>query len=209
MLSLNLSAHRQIEIRIAEASHLITQSPKNSNLYLQRGELYREHNQFILAEGDYQKAYELGVDKYTMLFYKALLWRERNNLTRAIKLFQQVVENSTKNTIKLMAYVNLAEILQAEKKWLIAAKYYQKAIDSGKKHSSILYLATAQAYKKAGKGYFDNAIEVLKLAISYNKGVISLYNLAIEIETQRNNLKQVDWWKNKLLKIYPNYEKDN
>lgn len=52
-------AHREIEAGLSRLNPLIEASPQNAGLYLERGELYAQHEDWVQAEANYLRAAEL------------------------------------------------------------------------------------------------------------------------------------------------------
>lgn len=69
LLSSSINAHGDLSIRINEKTKEISKSPNNPELYLQRGFLYKQHNEFTKALKDYLKSEELGL-KSKLLYYR-------------------------------------------------------------------------------------------------------------------------------------------
>ncbi len=200
----NVVPHPDLLLRIEQLTQILEKKPKAKQLYLQRGDLYRQHHQFVLAAKDYHKALQNGVDKNDVLLHQALLQRDKNKTLLAEKMLSQVSKQShNKNTI-FMALVNLAEMQQQQKNWLVAAQYYEKAIKIEPKSVS-LYLAAVENYQKAGKSHNAKSITLLEQAINYNKGVIALYTTIIKLERSNKHKQRAEYWLAQLHKIYPNY----
>ena len=69
-------AHGDVHERIAAVNERIAQDTNNATLYIQRGELHREHQDWPAATADYDRAAQLDLKLSRVDFYRARLFAD-------------------------------------------------------------------------------------------------------------------------------------
>ena len=79
-------AHQQISLKLEQLNVEITEHPNDADLYVQRGELYRQNREWALAETDFRKAVDLTPDNPDLDFHLGRLWFEAGRPESALWL---------------------------------------------------------------------------------------------------------------------------
>ncbi|HUR56366.1 MAG TPA: tetratricopeptide repeat protein [Opitutaceae bacterium] len=81
--ALPLRAHQEIEDALARLNAAITAAPDDAELYLTRGELYAQHEEFLTAEANYLRAAELSPRLPRLALAQGRLALAQQHLTEA------------------------------------------------------------------------------------------------------------------------------
>eukprot|EP01089_Gocevia_fonbrunei_P002130 TRINITY_DN1211_c0_g1_i2.p1 TRINITY_DN1211_c0_g1~~TRINITY_DN1211_c0_g1_i2.p1 ORF type:complete len:364 (-),score=36.25 TRINITY_DN1211_c0_g1_i2:25-1116(-) len=122
-LSLQLFAHGDLSMRIAEKTVAISEEPNNAALYFERGLLYQQHMEYDSALEDYHKSQALGnTDKavYYSIAEVHFLTEDYNEALKSISSYLDL-DNKDVRAKKLEAQILFQ--LQAYKKSLEAYRY--------------------------------------------------------------------------------------
>ncbi len=102
-------AHGELLIRIAATTKKIEAATNNTaQLYLERGELHREHRDWAAAEADYARATQLDPKFAAVDFCRAKMLDDAGQLQAARAMFSKVISNSPANG---EAFVGRARVL--------------------------------------------------------------------------------------------------
>src|SRR5688572_6444711 len=102
-------AHGELDLRIADVTRQIKATTNASaQLYLQRGELHREHRDWPAAEADYARAAQLDPSLTTVDLCRAHLLAESGQLEAARAMFGKVLARSPNEGV---AFVGRARTL--------------------------------------------------------------------------------------------------
>ncbi|MBA2480512.1 MAG: hypothetical protein H0V44_07605, partial [Planctomycetes bacterium] len=80
-------AHTELEVRIAEATAAIDAHPEDATLYLQRGDLYRQHACWDDALADFERARRLAPDLAVVDLDRALTLSDAGRDADALAAF--------------------------------------------------------------------------------------------------------------------------
>ncbi len=155
----------------------ITQNPKNPDLYIKRGELYRENREWSQALTDYKRAAKLDPELAVVDFCKGRLYLDQGSPELAKDPLDHFLE----------ANPDHAEALQTRARVLVklgspleAVKDFSRALNMDMRPE--LYLERAQALLSVGPDYATEALAGLDEGIRNLGPVVTLELAAIDLE---------------------------
>ena len=123
--SLVVSAHGDIHERINKLTAQIKEQPNNPELYLKRGQLYYQHQEYGNAEKDYLKVQQLAPDSAEVYYWKAVLYLDMERIDDGIVAAETCLKQRPNDVKALRTYAKL--LLQANRP-ADAVKPFQKLI---------------------------------------------------------------------------------
>lgn len=163
-------AHGAVHDQIAFVSSLLANNPLAAELYIKRGELYREDRAWQAAIDDFKRAAELAPEDGRADFHLGRALLEQGKPRDAIEALERAL---AKNPARTGAYIVRARAKVAEGDYLAAAEDYNLVITRLEHPRPELFLERARAYKAAGTPYFTTALEGL------NEGIAMLGDLPV------------------------------
>jgi len=174
-------AHGDLHGQIQEVTRRIGLEPRNAELYLGRGELYRAHQDFDAAQADYDRAFALDPKLDVIDFVRGRLFLEANwPLSARIALDRFLARHS--NNVE--ALVARARTLVKLENRLAAAEDYTKAIQFTTESRPELYLERAQALAGEGGPHTKEAVQGLDEGIKKLGPLVTLQLGALDLEVQ-------------------------
>lgn len=175
-------AHGELPLRIAAVTRQIAVATNHwASLYLQRGELYREHQDWAAAKSDYDRAAQLdahlGVD-----FYRARMLFEAGETTAARAIFDQVLADFPAHG---EALVGRARVLLGLRERTAAIADFQRGLTLLTKPEPEYFLELAQALADEGKA--DDALHCLDDGIKKLGSLVALQSGALDLELAQKN----------------------
>ncbi len=181
VLSVPLFAHEGLHDQIVEMTKRIQADPANAALHLQRGELYRLHQQFELASRDYDRAAALDPHLHSVDLGRGLLWMAAGRTSDAIGALQRYVAAEPNDPEGRTA---LARALVRAGRSSEAAIEYTAALRNVPDPD--IGIERAQAFLAAGKA--EEALRGLDELLTRLGPVVTLQLTAIDIEVHRENM---------------------
>lgn len=179
--TLRLEGHGETQIQIAALTKRIAAATDNTApLYLQRGELYREHQDWVAAEADYAQAAKLDPGLVAVDLCRAGMLADAGQLEAAQALFDQVIIRSPNYG---EAFLGRARLLVKRGKQQASVPDFLRALDLLKFPEPDHFLETAQALMSQGKR--DEALATLDVGIRKGGPIPSLQTYAIDLELER------------------------
>jgi tetratricopeptide (TPR) repeat protein len=182
-----LRAHGELLIRIAAVTKQIEHATNDisgrqlAQLHLDRGELYRQDQNWAAAEADYARATQLNPE-LPVAFYRAKLLTDAGRLEAARALFNQVIARSPTNG---EAFLGRARVLAALGRRPEAIADYQRGLELLASPGPEVFLELAQTLKAAGRT--GEALDTLDAGLRNAGPVIALQTEALDLETGRKN----------------------
>ena len=186
LCTLLLLPHGDLSIRIAEKTAAIKKQPNNWLLYMQRGELYAQHEQPDSALIDYQVAIENGFDSSTVFVLKAevhLALKQIDNGLKAVSRFLKMEPDHLKGI-----HVR-AQIYEAKNELDKAIRDFKYVIVNSETARPQDYVELSNLYLKRDSTDFKNAIEVLSRGRKKLGNIISLEMRLYDMEKGRGNFE--------------------
>jgi tetratricopeptide (TPR) repeat protein len=172
-------AHDEPYHRINEITIKIESNPRNPDLYIERGELYRLTSQLDLALSDFDRLSLLDPDNETVNYHCGRLLFEAGQYQAARIALDQFVSVYPDQLQGLMVR---ARVLRKLKQPLLAVQDYSYALSLVSYPAPVLIVEQAEALVEVGEPFVDLAIQSLNEAIQKHGPLILLESCAIELE---------------------------
>jgi tetratricopeptide (TPR) repeat protein len=186
ILPLRLFAHGDLHEQILAVTEQIAKDPKNSELYLKRGELHRMHQEWDLAQADYDHAVALNPSLAVIDFTRGRMFLEANWPHSAKICLDRFL---LKHTNHVEGFIARARTLVKLEKPLDAARDFTTAIRYAPSGRPELYIERAEALASAGDKHYAEALCGLDEGIERLGPLVTIQLHAIELELKR---KQFD-----------------
>jgi len=187
VFSSSASGHAGVDDEIQRVTRLIRQDPSKPQLYLQRGDLYRIHQDWNLALADFQKAKQLDATAAAVELGLGRTRLEQGSPQQALAHLDHALALQPGN---VRALVTRAKAWRALDNPLAAAADYHRVIEhfpvSGKALPEY-YLECARAYAAAGDAYIGEALHCLDEGLQVLGKLQTLALYAVELETRRGD----------------------
>jgi predicted Zn-dependent protease len=181
VLTAPLFAHEGLHSQIVELTERIRADPANAALHLQRGELYRLHEQFELAARDYDRAATLDPQLHSIDLGRGRLWTASGRTSDAIGALQRYVAAEPDDP---EGHIALARALVSAGQAFEGALEYTATL-RGVPDPDIA-IERAQALLAAGRA--DEALRGLDEILARLGPVVTLQLTAIDVEVHRGDL---------------------
>lgn len=179
----SVSAHGELLIRIGEATKKIEAATNHlATLYLQRGELYREDQNWAEAEADYSRAAQQDPKLEAGDFCRAKLLDDSGQLEASRDMFNKVIARSPKNG---EAFIGRARVLVKLNEPQPATADFQEGLKLLTNPKSEYFLELAQILMTQNKT--DEALHTLDSGIKKFGPIVPLQLYALELELARKN----------------------
>lgn len=137
--------HQEGTQRIDAINHALNQSPPSHQLYISRGDLFRQNNHFEAAEKDFQQAVQLGASPLAFAYHhQSQYLRQQNRIDEAktmlIKAVNQLPDHHHEHELLAMAHLSLAEIYANQQMAPQAAHHIKQVIVTSSTAAPGLYL---------------------------------------------------------------------
>ena len=180
--SQSVQAHGELLIRIADATRQIEAATNRAELYLARGELYREDQNWAAAEADYARAAQLDPRLAAVDFCRAKMLADAGRLQPARALFDKVVARSPDNGGALIGRARVLVRLDQRK---LAIADFQRALKLLPAPEPECFLELAQAL--VVEQQLAAALRGLDDGIGRLGPIVTLQAYAVELELERKN----------------------
>lgn len=173
-------AHADLEEQIAAITVRLSQHPANSaDLYLQRGDLHRQHAEFDDARADFAKAEELKPGWDAVAIERARTFSDEGKFADALTLTDTLLQKEPRHVEALILHARaLVKLGKAD----AAVTDYTTALSQIARPSPDLYLERAAAQATSGK--VDDAIRGLDDGLAKLGPIPSLQLPVIDYERQ-------------------------
>ena len=182
-----LLAHMDLSEEIAAISMRILANPDATQLYLQRGDLYRIDAHWREALADFDRAQQLEPNDVLAQLGMGRTWLDQGNYTLALEHLNRALARQPDN---VRARIARAKAWRQAGEPLSAAADYEIAINTFVKPHDPLpdyYLERARALEAAGAGYVHVALAALDAGIIRLGNIRVLQDYAIELERKRGD----------------------
>jgi tetratricopeptide (TPR) repeat protein len=184
-------AHGDLHERIELISKLIAASPDDYTLYLKRGDLHRQHQEWSLAVADFEQAQRLAPRQVDVDYYLGLTWLEADDPARAIAFLSRYVAAHPDQAQALLARARTRVALGA---YTAAAGDYSRVIDLAEQPTPDLYTAKAAALLAAGDSQLDAAMDAIRQGVRRIGPIVSLIEYAVTVETAHRRYDKALAW---------------
>ncbi len=168
-------AHGAFHEQIEAVNKAIAQAPRNSALYVKRGEMYRMHGDWVTAESDFDRALVLDPNAAEAILGRARMAADRGGLMQASTLLGEYLVARPKSEV---GFALRADVLNRLGKWKESAADYEVAIRLSTEPTVDYYLGKAEALSKMGND--GAAIEAIDSGISRLGALVTLDQWAVD-----------------------------
>ncbi|MCF8277031.1 MAG: hypothetical protein K9J17_09865 [Flavobacteriales bacterium] len=184
--ALLLLPHGDLSVRIAEKTAAIKAEPTNWLLYMQRGELYAQHEQPDSALLDYHFAIENGFDSSTVFVLKAEAHLTLNQVDAGLRSVSQFLKMEPDH---LKGIHVRAQLFEAKNELDKAIEDFEYVIRRSENARPQDYVELSDLYLKLDSSDFKNAIDVLNRGREKLGNIVSLEMKLYDIEKGRGNFE--------------------
>ena len=177
MMPLSARAHGDLHERIANVTSEIGHNPTNARLFLVRGELQREHEDWPAAEADFARAEKLDPQLAAADLCRARLLTDSGKLAAARAKFDQYLVRCPKDGPALVARARL--LVRLGERNLAAADFTRALALIGEPQPEF-FLERAQA--QVADGQVDAALRGLDEGMKVLGPIVTLQLYAIDLE---------------------------
>ncbi len=165
-------AHGDLDKRIKKASKEIKENPNDPALYLKRGELYFQHEEYKKSIDDYKMCVKLDMDSNLLNFRFAQSYEKKNAHKKALRHLDKILKTESEH-VKAWRLKGL--VLYKEKKFCDAATCYENVLTFAKESFTENYLDASKAWEHCKKkGQAQNATEVIQRGLE-NLGTLNVF----------------------------------
>lgn len=204
----------QIAFAMEEYRRMLDLYPKSYDVHLGLAELYEKIDEIDRAKVQYIMAIRLGQKHRTEAYTKlARLYCKENKYNIAADILEEIKDTTLRDAVEKIGhvyfnwgeYLKPSDKLEAMRKYKEARKYYAKASkkDEKKVLKNIIQLYADISDELILSKQFEEAIEVLKLSLDYEKNAIAHYKLARIYEEKGKDDKALDEYSD-AFKLDPN-----
>lgn len=175
--------HGETLIQIAAVTRqLETATTNRAELFLRRGELYREHGAWESAEADYARAKELAPEMVAVDVARAGMLADSGDVVKSRELFDAIIARVDDNGEAFLGRARV-KVLQGEKKEALAD--YRRALQLLQMPEPETYVEISQALKEGG--FAKEALAALDRGINRYGPIPPLEKPAVELEVEAKN----------------------
>ena len=175
-------AHGALDERIKAVAAQIERATNNAQLYLQRGELHREHQDWNAAQSDYDRAEKLDVRLIRLNFFRARMFNDMGDATKGLGLLNNYLAANTNDSEALILRARLRAKL-GEGQGAVAD--FSHAIQLSREPQPEIFLERAELQVIAGG--MDEVLSGLDEGIVKLGSVMALQTRALDVELSRTN----------------------
>ena len=183
---LRVAAHGDLHEQIRAVTEQIAKDPKNSELFLKRGELHRAHQEWDDAQADYDHALALNPGLTVIDFTRGRMFLEANWPHSAKICLDRFLR---KHTNHVEGFTARARALVKLERPLDAARDFTTAIRFAPTGRPELYIERSQALASAGDKHYEEALRGLDEGVARLGPLVTIQLHAIDLELKR---KQFD-----------------
>ena len=175
-------AHGDFHLRIGTMMEHISRETNNAHLYLQRGELYRLHQDWQAAEADYDRAAQLDPKLGAVDFCRGKMLADSGQLPQAKVMFDRYLAGNPQDGQALVARARVFAKLGQNK---TAVTDFTKAISLLAEPQPEFFLERSQALAADGK--VEEALRGLDEGVKRLGPIVTLQLAAIDLNVERKH----------------------
>ena len=175
-------AHGDLDLRIAAATKAITAATNDAALYLARGELHREHKDWLAAAADFDTAQRLSPSLPNIDFLRGRLLADADRLEEARATLNRHLQRQPQDGL---AFIERARVMARQNLRTNAVADFSRGIQLVSEPQPEFYIERAQVFLADQKD--EEALRSLDEGIKRIGPVITLQTLALELELKRKH----------------------
>jgi tetratricopeptide (TPR) repeat protein len=170
-------AHEGLQEQIEQLTQRIQRDPRSADLYVKRGELYRQLRQWTNAQSDYDRAQQLDPASSEIVFYRGRTWLEAGKPSNARTALDAYLKLKPDH---IEALLNRARTLEQLRDFRASAADYSRAIALTQRPTPDQYIERSRV--QVAGGAFQEALAGIDEGIGRLGSLVTLQSSAIEIE---------------------------
>jgi tetratricopeptide (TPR) repeat protein len=179
-------SHADLEIQIERLSVELLQEPRNTELLLKRGDLYRRHADWSASEQDFKTLRSISADHPLVDLVEGRLLLDSGKLEEGRVMLSRFIESSPG---RADAYLSRAATHWGLNLPLEAAKDFQAAINLSERPSPGLYRALIISLVNAGPEQSESAMTAVTASLNRHSREITLLGLAVDLVLSQGDVK--------------------
>jgi tetratricopeptide (TPR) repeat protein len=179
-----LRAHGDLHEQIEKVTSEIDRKPDSAELYLQRGELYRVHEDWARALADFDRAEQLDAKLVTVVLGRSRLHLAKQEYKSAMAEADRFLKEYPRHPLALAVR---ARALAGEKRFEEAADTWLLVIQAAPSPDVEQYYERAHALGAAGPSHIDAALRAIDEGLAKLGNVPALGLYGVELEVQRKH----------------------
>ncbi|MCK5369842.1 MAG: hypothetical protein KAQ62_14880 [Cyclobacteriaceae bacterium] len=198
------NAHGDIHERIVKTTKEIKNHPDSAYLYVKRGKLYFQHEDFNKSISDLKTSQKLGYysNDQQLLFAKA--HAKLDNYLNALNYVDVVLKAEQNSVIAIRLKAN---ILYKQHKYKGAALAFERVLQISKETFPENYIEASLAWEMLNTEEGDNnALAIIQKGIDELGNIISLYYRLIELSIHKKDYEAAIKVQNKIIEFSPRKE---
>lgn len=181
-------AHGDLDVRIEKASEAIEENPESDSLYIIRGTLFYQHEEYLKSIRDFEKAEELAGPNEVVYMSYAKSWFALKNYDFALENIDSTIHLNEENAV---AYRLKAQVLMETKQFQEAAQNYLLSLQHTDKKITESYLEPAIALDSVGSPEaFSESIQLLQEGVKELGNLILFKKLIVDQSVKSGNIDQ-------------------
>ena len=186
-LSWTAFAHPTIDARLVEVNAALKLEPSRGDLWLRRGDLYREGGEWSAARADYRRARELGVARTDLELAFGRLEFESGNPGPSLKRFDSALRSLAETSPRRIVTLRLrAQVLTRLGRANEALRDLDEVLELTDRVSPELLIQWADSAVAAGE--VDRAVAGLDAVSQRFGGLVAVEARALEIEFEAGRI---------------------
>ena len=196
--------HGDLEERIHKVTEEIEVSPDSAYLYVKRGKLYFQHEDYKQSIDDLNKSKSLGYQSVEQKILFAKGYNHLNEYKNALSFCEQILCDDPRNVIAIQVK---ARTYLLQNNFSNAALEFEKVIKYSNQSFPENYIDASYAWESFNneEGY-KNATIIIQKGIENLGHLISLSNRLIELEVKRNHYDSAIETQLDVIKLSPRKE---
>ena len=175
-------AHGDVHLRIAVVTEQITKDPNNARLFLERGELHREHQDWKAAKADYDRAAQMDPKLAVVDFCRAKMLADSGQWPAARAKLDGYLAG---NPLDARAFVARARVLVKLGERKSAVADFTRGIELSREPQPEFFLERAQAL--VADGEVNEALRGLDEGVKRLGPLVTLQLAAIDLNVAQKN----------------------
>ncbi|MET1255013.1 tetratricopeptide repeat protein [Aliikangiella maris] len=172
-----LFAHGVKHDRVHQLSHQISKSPNNPQLYIKRGRVYQDSEEYVLAMQDYQQALKLDNNFHEALYWQGYIYSVQGQLELAEK---QLLNYLKQQPDSPAGHRTLAKVYEQKNQLNLSIRHFDQAIDVDKKTPPQVYLERTRVQLKIKPLPIVQIEQGLNQAIKNFGAIVTIIELMVE-----------------------------
>lgn len=175
-------AHGDVHLRIAAVTEQIAKDPDNARLFLERGELHREHQEWKAAEADYDRAAQLDPKLAVVGFCRAKMLADSGQWPAARAKLDGYLAGNPQDA---QAFVARARVLVKLGERKSAVADFTRGIELSREPQPEFFLERAQAL--VADGEVNEALRGLDEGVKRLGPIVTFQLAAIDLNVAQKN----------------------